>query len=132
MPLNALLPLNEKRLFGWHSAIFPTGYSGPYEIEVGRYRTGEMQVVSGAMGKEKVHYEAVKSKLVKYEMDKFLDWFNNEDQIDPVLKAGIAHFWFIIIHPFNDGNGQIEAITDMILSVRKAVENVFIVCRVKY
>lgn len=111
------LPLTEKRLFGWHSALFPTGYSGPYEIEVGRYRTGEMQVVSGAMGKEKVHYEAVKPGLVKTEMDKFLDWFNNENSLDPVLKAAIAHFWLIIIHPFDDGNGRIgRAITDMLLA----------------
>jgi Fic family protein len=111
------LPLTEKRLFGWHAALFPTGYSGPYLIEVGRYRTGEMQVVSGAMGKEKVHYEAVKPQFVKTEMDKFLNWFNNENSLDPVLKAAIAHFWFIIIHPFDDGNGRIgRAITDMLLA----------------
>lgn len=111
------LPLTESRLFGWHAALFPTGYSGPYKIEVGRYRTGEMQVVSGAMGKEKVHYEAVKPKLVKAEMDKFLHWFNHDHTLDPVLKAAIAHFWFIIIHPFDDGNGRIgRAITDMLLA----------------
>ncbi len=111
------LPLTKKRLFGWHAALFPTGYSGPYEIEVGRYRTGEMQVVSGAMGKEKLHYEAVKPQMVKAEMDKFLDWFNNDDKLDLVLKAAIAHFWFIIIHPFDDGNGRIgRAITDMLLA----------------
>jgi len=110
-------PLTENRLFGWHAALFPTGYSGPYPIEVGQYRSGEMQVVSGAMGKEKVHYEAVKPELVKMEMDKFLDWFNNENSLDPVLKAAIAHFWFIIIHPFDDGNGRIgRAITDMLLA----------------
>ena len=111
------LSLTEKRLFGWHAALFPTKYSGPYEIEVGQYRTGEMQVVSGAMGKEKVHYEAVKPVLVKMEMDKFLNWFNSENSLDPVLKAAIAHFWFIIIHPFEDGNGRIaRAITDMLLA----------------
>jgi Fic family protein len=111
------IPLTENRLFGWHSALFPTGFSGPYKIEVGQYRTGEMQVVSGAMGKEKVHYEAVKPKLVKPEMDKFLDWFNNDNSLDLVLKAAIAHFWFIIIHPFDDGNGRIaRAITDMLLA----------------
>jgi len=111
------LPLTEKRLFGWHAALFPTGYSGPYLIEVGRYRTSEMQIVSGAMGKEKVHYEAVKSKFVKTEMDKFLDWYNNENRLDPVLKAAIAHFWFIIIHPFDDGNGRIgRAISDMLIA----------------
>jgi Fic family protein len=111
------LPLTEKRLFGWHAALFPTGYSGPYKIEVGQYRTGEMQVVSGAMGKEKVHYEALKPELVKTEMDKFLDWFNNDNILDPVLKAAIAHFWFIIIHPFDDGNGRMgRTITDMLLA----------------
>lgn len=111
------LPLTEKRLFGWHAALFPTGYSGPYRIEAGRYRTGEMQVVSGAMGKEKVHYEAVKPELVKTEMDKLLDWFNSANHLDPVLKAAIAHFWFIIIHPFDDGNGRIgRALTDMLLA----------------
>jgi Fic family protein len=111
------LPLTEKRLLGWHAALFPTGYSGPYEIEVGQYRKGEMQIVSGAMGKEKVHYEAVNPKLVKVEMDKFLDWFNNDNTLDLVLKAAIAHFWFIIIHPFDDGNGRIgRAITDMLLA----------------
>lgn len=111
------LPLTEERLLGWHAALFPTGYSGPYKIETGKYRTGEMQVVSGAMGKEKVHYEAVAPKLVKIEMDRFLDWFNNDKELDPVLKAAIAHFWFIIIHPFDDGNGRIaRAITDMLLA----------------
>ena len=111
------LPLTEKRLSGWHAALFPTGYSGPYAIEAGKYRTSEMQVVSGAMGKEKIHYEAVKSKMVKAEMDKFLDWFNNDNQLDSVIKAAIAHFWFIIIHPFDDGNGRIgRAITDMLLA----------------
>ena len=110
-------PLTEKRLFGWHAALFPTGYSGTYKIEVGRYRTGDMQVVSGAMGKEKVHYQAVSPELVKAEMDKFLDWLNNNNAHDPVLKAAFAHFWFIIIHPFDDGNGRIgRAITDMLLA----------------
>jgi len=109
--------LTQERLFGWHAALFPIGYSGPYKIEVGQYRTGEMQVVSGAMGKEKIHYQAVKSELVKMEMDKFLAWFNNNENIDPVLKAAIAHFWFIIIHPFDDGNGRIaRAITDLLLA----------------
>lgn len=112
-----ILPLTEKRLFGWHAALFPTGYSGPYPIEVGRYRTGEMQIVSGPLGKEKVHYEAVKPEWIKMDMDKFLFWFNNENRLDLVLKAAIAHFWFIIIHPFDDGNGRIgRAITDMLLA----------------
>lgn len=110
-------PLTEKRLFGWHAALFPTGYSGPYHIEVGKYRTGEMLIVSGAMGKEKIHYKALNPEFVKTEMDKFLDWFNHENSIDLVLKAAIAHFWFIMIHPFDDGNGRIgRAIIDMLLA----------------
>lgn len=111
------LPLTEKRIFGWHAALFPTGFSGLYKIEVGQYRTGEMQIVSGAIGKEKIHYEAVKPEFVKPEMDKFLDWFNNDNSLDLVIKAAIAHFWFIIIHPFDDGNGRIgRALTDMLLA----------------
>ncbi len=110
-------PLTNKRLFGWHSALFPTGHSGMHKIEVARYRTGEMQIVSGAMGKEKVHYEAVPANKVKEEMDKFLKWFNDYNKIDPVLKSAIAHFWFIIIHPFDDGNGRIaRAISDLMLA----------------
>jgi len=111
------LPLSENRLFGWHAALFPTGYGGPYKIETGQYRTGEMHVVSGAMGREKVHYKALPQALVKAEMDKFLHWVNHGTKLDPVLKAAIAHFWFIIIHPFDDGNGRIgRAITDMLLA----------------
>ena len=110
-------PLTEERLYGWHSALFPTGHSGMYKIETGCYRTGEMQIVSGAMGKEKIHYEAVAPGLVKTEMDKFLNWFNDNVKTDPVLKAAIAHFWFIIIHPFDDGNGRVaRAISDMLLT----------------
>jgi Fic family protein len=126
-------PLTNKRLFGWHSALFPTGHSGMHKIEVGHYRTGEMQIVSGAMGKEKVHYEAVPATRVKEEMDKFLKWFNDNTPvthgskvskgvrdcpaIDPVLKSAIAHFWFIIIHPFDDGNGRMaRAISDLMLA----------------
>lgn len=111
-------PLTEDRLFGWHAALFPTGYSGMHKITVARYRTEEMQIVSGAMGKEKAHYEAVAATDVEKEMKLFLDWFNDDTiQIDPVLKAAIAHFWFIIIHPFDDGNGRIaRAISDRMLS----------------
>ncbi|MCY7355977.1 MAG: Fic family protein [Rudanella sp.] len=109
--------MTEERLFGWHSALFPSGYSGMYKIEVARYRTGEMQIVSGATGKEKVHYEAIAPQLVKSEMDKFLHWINGEVKLDPVLKAAIAHFWFIIIHPFDDGNGRMaRAISDLLLT----------------
>ncbi len=110
-------PLDQERIFGWHAALFPTGWSGMHRIDTGCYRKGEMQVVSGPMGKEKVHYQAPSQKLVKQEMDKFLDWFNRGTKIDGVLKAAIAHFWFIIIHPFDDGNGRIaRAISDMLLA----------------
>jgi len=110
-------PLSHERLFGWHAALFPTGWSGMYRIEVGKYRTGEMQVVSGAMGKERVHYEAPKPELLSDEMEKFLLWFNRESSLDSVIKAAIAHLWFITIHPFDDGNGRIaRAITDMLLA----------------
>jgi len=110
-------PLTEERLFGWHAALFPSGYSGMHKIEVGRYRSGEMQIVSGAMGKEKVHYDAVPAERVKNEITHFLNWFNEETKIDQVMKAAIAHFWFIIIHPFDDGNGRIaRAITDLLLA----------------
>jgi Fic family protein len=114
---NYFIPLSEERLFSWHAALFPTGYSGMYKIEVGRYRTGEMQIVSGAMGREKIHYEAIAPSMVKTEMDKFLNWFNGEKELDLVLKAAVAHFWFIIIHPFDDGNGRIaRAISDLLLT----------------
>ena len=109
--------LSEDRLFGWHSALFPSGRSGMYKIEVGKYRTGEMQVVSGAMGQEKVHYEAVEAKNVKVEMDKFINWINEKSPIDLVLKSAVAHLWFVTIHPFDDGNGRIaRAISDMLLA----------------
>jgi Fic family protein len=110
-------PLTRKRLCGWHSSLFPTGFSGMHRIEVGRYRSGEMQIVSGAMGREKVHFDAVPASRVKTEMDQFLTWFNGSTSLDPVLKSAIAHLWFIIIHPFDDGNGRIaRAITDLLLA----------------
>lgn len=88
-----------------------------HKIDVASYRSGEMQVVSGAMGKEKIHYQAPASEQVKSEMDTFLKWFNDEKKLDLVLKSAIAHFWFIIIHPFDDGNGRIaRTISDMLLS----------------
>ena len=111
-------PLDEERLFGWHAALFPTGRSGMHRIDVGCYRNGEMQVVSGAMGKEKVHYEAPSPNKMKDEMDVFLNWFNTDTKVDNVLKAAIAHFWFIIIHPFDDGNGRIaRALSDLLLAL---------------
>jgi Fic family protein len=114
------LPLTKDRLFGWHAALFPSGWSNLYKITVADWRkdtTGPMQVVSGPMGKEKVHYQAPNSDRIESEMKKFLHWFENENSIDLVLKAAIAHLWFVSIHPFDDGNGRItRAITDMMLA----------------
>lgn len=114
------LRLTKDRLFGWHAALFPSGWSSLYKITVADWRkdtTGPMQVVSGPMGKEKVHYQAPNSDRIENEMHKFLQWFKNENDIDLVLKAAIAHLWFVTIHPFDDGNGRItRAITDMILA----------------
>ena len=114
-------PLTEERLFGWHSALFPSGRSGMHRIEVGKWRTNKpddpMQVVSGAIGKQKVHFTAPESKGVPDEMKKFLKWFNGKSNIDPVVKAAIAHLWFVTIHPFEDGNGRItRTITEMQLA----------------
>ena len=112
------LPITEERMFGWHNALFPSGYSGNYKIDVACYRKGEMQVISGAIGKEKVHYEAVATENVKLEMDRFIQWLNAEnDSMDSVIKAAIAHLWFVTIHPFDDGNGRIaRAIADLLLT----------------
>lgn len=110
-------PLSHERLFGWHAALFPTGYSGMYKIEVGSYRRGEMEVVSGALGRQKVHYRAILAQNVTQEMDRFVTWFNETINLDPIIKSAIAHFWFIIIHPFDDGNGRIaRALSDMLLA----------------
>lgn len=113
-------PLTSERLFNWHSSLFPAGRSGMHRIAVAKWRddsTGPMQVVSGAMGKETVHFQAPDSFLLESEMRRFIDWFNNEDGIDRVLKAAIAHLWFVTIHPFDDGNGRIaRALTDMLLA----------------
>lgn len=109
--------LDHERIFGWHAALFPTGWSGMQRIDTGCYRDGEMQVVSGPMGKEKIHFQAPSAEVVKKEMDVFLNWLDKKTNIDGVLKAAIAHFWFIIIHPFDDGNGRIaRAISDMLLA----------------
>ena len=110
-------PLTAERLFGWHNTLFPTGMSGLYRIEVGKYRTGKMQVVSGPMGREKVHYEAPEPERVPAEMKRFLEWFDGESETDPVIKAAVAHLWFVTIHPFDDGNGRIaRALTDMLMA----------------
>ncbi len=120
--LNARLrqnqPLTEERLFGWHAALFPGGYSGLHKIRVAKYRGSEdMQIVSGSIGREIVHYVALpKAKLCR-EMTLFFDWLNTENEPEPLLKAGIAHIWFIMIHPFDDGNGRIgRAVTDYLLA----------------
>lgn len=112
--------LSKERLFDWHAALFPTGRSGMHSITVADWRKdlkGPMQVISGAMGKEKVHFEAPDSALVEKEMKIFLKWFNSKQDIDLVIKAAVAHFWFVTIHPFDDGNGRItRALTDMLLA----------------
>jgi len=128
--------LTEDRLFGWHSALFPAGRSGIRKIRVGDWRDdneGPMLVVSGPMGKEKVHYEAPPSKTIDNEIRRFLAWFNTDkssvkkhEVIEPVLKSGIAHLWFVTIHPFDDGNGRIaRAIADMQLSRADATPHRF-------
>jgi Fic family protein len=113
-------PLDEERLFGWHGSLFPTGRSGLHKIAVGAWRTdaaGPMQVVSGAMGRERVHYQAPSAKRLSGEMRRFLKWFNANGEADLVLKAGVAHLWFVTIHPFEDGNGRIaRAVADLLLA----------------
>lgn len=117
---NYAQPLSADRLFGWHAALFPTGYSGMHKITIGQWRNdanGPMQVVSGAIGKERVHFEAPAAKCLSNEIDLFLQWFNGKNDTDAVLKAGIAHLWFVTLHPFEDGNGRIaRAIADMALA----------------
>jgi Fic family protein len=112
--------LTSGRLFDWHAALFSTGRSGMYKITVGAWRdnsTGPMRVVSGPMGHERIHFEAPDSLVLEKEMGRFLKWFNTKMDIDPILKAAIAHLWFVTIHPFDDGNGRMaRAITDMQLA----------------
>ncbi|MEY5042002.1 MAG: hypothetical protein RLZZ414_1555 [Bacteroidota bacterium] len=116
---NCVKPLTANRLFDWHASLFPTGRSGMFKITVANWRkdsTGPMQVVSGAIRKEKVHFQAPDSDLLENEMNQFLDWFNNHE-MDLVVKAAIAHLWFVTVHPFEDGNGRIaRAISDMLLA----------------
>ncbi len=113
-------PLTKDRLFGWHAALFPTGRSGMYHITVGNWRKddqGPMQVVSGPMGRAKVHYVAPEAERLGSEMNRFLKWFNSDNSIEPVIKSALAHLWFVTIHPFDDGNGRIaRAIADLQLA----------------
>jgi Fic family protein len=117
---NCFNPLTADRLFDWHAALFTTGRSGIHKITVADWRkddAGPMQVVSGALGKEKLHFEAPPSDQVPTEMNQFLEWYNTEDKLDLVLKAAAAHLWFVTVHPFDDGNGRItRALTDMLLA----------------
>jgi Fic family protein len=113
-------PLTVERLFAWHASLFPTRRSGMRKIRVGTWRddkSGAMQVISGPIGHERVHFEAPPAKRLKRETKVFVDWFNKDDDIDPVLRAGLAHLWFVTIHPFDDGNGRIaRAIADLALA----------------
>jgi Fic family protein len=117
---NYTKPLTEERLFAWHASLFPTGRSGMHKILVGTWRDGRdgpMEVVSGPVGKEKVHYEAPPADRLPQEMAKFLAWFEQPKHTDPLLTAALAHLWFVTIHPFDDGNGRIaRAIADMALA----------------
>jgi Fic family protein len=126
---NFAKPLNAKRLFAWHTDLFPSGRAGTRRIAVGAWRDdseGPMQVVSGREGRTRVHFEAPAAARLSDEMQSFLEWFNLESvnrrkQIDPVLKAGVAHLWFVTIHPFDDGNGRIaRAISDLCFSRSEA------------
>ena len=113
-------PLTNERLFAWHAALFPSGRSGMTRIIVDAWRddgSGPMRVVSGPIGRERVHYEAPDASRLEAEMAAFLKWFNDEAVLDPVLKAALAHVWFVTIHPFDDGNGRVaRAIADMLLA----------------
>ena len=115
---NFKVPLTEKRIRAWHSLLFPSGFSGFSEIAVGKYRTEDMKVVSGRIGNEIIHYEAPSASALKNEMSQFISWWNNSrENTEGIIRAAIAHFYFVTIHPFDDGNGRIaRAITDMALA----------------
>jgi Fic family protein len=113
-------PLTTERLFAWHASLFPTGRSGMHTVRVGAWRddsNGPLEVISGPVGKEHIHFQAPPAKRLDGQMQAFLDWFNASADNDPVLKAGLAHLWFVTVHPFDDGNGRIaRAIADMALA----------------
>ena len=117
---NCQAPVSRERLFGWHAALFPTGYSGRSRIKVGGWRddaTGPMQVVSGPIGRQRVHFEAPPADRLEAETGRFLGWLNAESNEPPLLKAGLGHLWFVTLHPFDDGNGRIaRAIGDLLLA----------------
>lgn len=127
--LNFDKTVSEDRLFGWQASMFPAGRSGLYRIKVGAYRddkNGVMQVVSGAVGHEKVHYEAPPAEILPVEMERLINFINNDTKTDLVIKAGIVHLWFVIIHPFEDGNGRIaRALTDLLLARSENSSNRF-------
>lgn len=118
--LNCAAPVSRERLFGWQAALFPTGYSGLSRVKVGGWRddaSGPMQVVSGPIGRRRVHFEAPPAALLAAEIDQFLDWLNRQSKEPPLLKAGLGHLWFVTLHPFEDGNGRIaRAIGDLLLA----------------
>lgn len=110
-------PLTKDKLCAWQSAFFPTGYSEGVKIEVGKYRTNEEHIVSGMFGREKVHYIAPSPSRVEEEMSRFIEWFNQKHSVSSVIESAVAHFWFVSIHPFEDGNGRLARIlSDMILA----------------
>jgi len=120
--VNHAAPLTSERLFNWHAALFPTGRSGMRKIIAGAWRDdhdGPMQVVSGPVGKETVHYEAPPAERIPEEMEQFLDWFAQPGKIDPLLRAGLAHLWFVTIHPFDDGNGTGQRFYSMSAQIRR-------------
>lgn len=118
--LNSRLPVTQARLFGWHAALFPTGYAGLSRIDVGAWRddaTGPMQVVSGPVGRQRVHFEAPPADRLEAETSRFLDWLNGPPKEPPLIRAALGHLWFVTLHPFDDGNGRVaRAIGDLLLA----------------
>ena len=114
---NYIKPFTQERLLGWHNSLFQSGFSGYAKIDVACYRSAGMKVISGTFGREKIHFEAPAPERVAQEMNLFLEWLNNKNQLDLVLKSAISHLWFVTIHPFDDGNGRLaRAIMDMLLA----------------